>query len=247
MLLVLCGTYYKNGFLDNLMTIPLIVYSSAPSMKTSTATANNPDIPEPDYSPIIIRKSKKPKAKRNNMNLWGNAARYRGSLEELDQEEISPDESQGSSSAFKVRHMAEKLKVQAERDRRRQVQRGSPESSSSNHAKEFQSLRPMKSSENGSRSRRSVSEERDHDSVLSDSFSMLSMSNSNIPGHHHRMSQYSPRYNSSIYYKSNLVSNLCVNFTEAGIIVLQGPIHPYLVYQWMNQCLWFHQVMNNLY
>ena len=203
MLLVLCGTYYKNGFLDNLMTIPLIVYSSAPSMKTSTATANNPDIPEPDYSPIIIRKSKKPKAKRNNMNLWGNAARYRGSLEELDQEEISPDESQGSSSAFKVRHMAEKLKVQAERDRRRQVQRGSPGSSSSNHAKEFQSLRPMKSSENGSRSRRSVSEERDHDSVLSDSFSMLSMSNSNIPGHHHRMSQYSPRYN-TLQYITNL-------------------------------------------
>lgn len=181
------------------MTIPLIVYSSASTMKTTAA--NNPDIPEPDYSPIIIRKSKKqPKSKRNNMNLWGNAARYRGSLEELDQEEVSPDESQGSSSAaYKVRNMAEKLKVQAERDRRRQLQRGSSGSSSSDHhhAKEFQSLRPMKSSDgnHSSRmSRRSVSEERDHDSVLSDSFSMLSMSNSNIPVHHHRMSQYSPRY-----------------------------------------------------
>merc|ERR1711860_107886 len=111
--------------------------------------------------------------------------------------------SQGSSSAFKVRHMAEKLKVQSERDRRIQGQRGSPESSSSNHAKEFQSLRPMKSSENGSRSRRSVSEERDHDSVLSDSFSMLSMSNSNIPGHHHRMSQYSPRSLNNSSSRSN--------------------------------------------
>ena len=125
------------------------------------------------------------------MNLWGNAARYRGSLEELDQEEVSPDESQGSSSAaYKVRNMAEKLKVQAERDRRRQLQRGSSGSSSSDHhhAKEFQSLRPMKSSDgnHSSRmSRRSVSEERDHDSVLSDSFSMLSMSNSNIPVHHY--------------------------------------------------------------
>ena len=36
-------------------------------------------------------------------------------------------------------------------------------------------------------------------------------------------------------------------FTGAGIIVHPGPIHLYLVYQWMNQCLWFHQVMNNLY
>ena len=170
------------------MTIPLIVYSSASTMKTT----NNPDIPEPDYSPIIIRKSKPIKSKRNNMNLWGNAARYRGSLEELDQEEVSPDESQGSSS-FKVRDMAQKLKVQAERDRRRQMQRGSS-SASSNHAKEFQSLRPMKNSDASSRSRRSVSEDRE-DSVLSDSFSMLSVSNSNIPGHQHRMSQYSPRYN----------------------------------------------------
>ena len=142
---------------------------------------NNPDIPEPDYSPIIIRKSK-PKTKRN-MNLWGNAARYRGSLEELDQEEVSPDESQGSS--FKVRDMAEKLKREAERDRRRQMQRS--------HSKEYQSLKPMKTSES-SRSRRSVSEERE-DSVLSDSFSMLSMSNSNIPQqYNNRMSQYSPRY-----------------------------------------------------
>ena len=56
------------------------------------------------------------------MQIWGNAARYRGSLEELDQEEISPDESQGSSTV-KVRDMAEKLKSQADRDRRRQIQR----------------------------------------------------------------------------------------------------------------------------
>ena len=47
---------------------------------------------------------------------------YRGSLEELDQEEISPDESQGSSTV-KVRDMAEKLKTQADRDRTRQNQR----------------------------------------------------------------------------------------------------------------------------
>ena len=47
---------------------------------------------------------------------------FRGSLEELDQEEISPDESQGSSTV-KVRDMAEKLKSQAERDRRRQIKR----------------------------------------------------------------------------------------------------------------------------
>ena len=47
---------------------------------------------------------------------------YRGSLEELDQEEISPDESQGSSTV-KVRDMAEKLKSQADRDRTRQNQR----------------------------------------------------------------------------------------------------------------------------
>merc|ERR1712223_1250181 len=91
----------------------------------------NPSIPEPDYSPIIIRKSKKSSNgdrrsthvdRRGNLQIWGNAARYRGSLEELDQEEISPDESQGSSTV-KVRDMAEKLKSQAERDRRRQIQR----------------------------------------------------------------------------------------------------------------------------
>ena len=92
----------------------------------------NPAIPEPDYSPIIIRKSKKSSNgdrrsahidnRRSNLQIWGNAARYRGSLEELDQEEISPDESQGSSTV-KVRDMAEKLKSQADRDRRRQIQR----------------------------------------------------------------------------------------------------------------------------
>lgn len=92
---------------------------------------SNPTIPEPDYSPIIIRKvnsskppfSKKSCDKRRNLQqlLWSNAARYKGSLEELDQEEISPDESQGSS--VKVRDMVDKLRSQAERDRRRQKNR----------------------------------------------------------------------------------------------------------------------------
>merc|ERR1712156_1036176 len=162
----------------------------------------NPSIPEPDYSPIIIRKSKKSSNgdrrstnldRRGNLQIWGNAARYRGSLEELDQEEISPDESQGSSTV-KVRDMAEKLKSQAERDRRRQIKRQQQQETGRG---DYQSLRPSlkkKSGEESSRhsSRRSVSEDRE-DSVLSDSFSMLSMSNSNIPHHlTNRMSQYSP-------------------------------------------------------
>lgn len=135
-----------------------------------------PSIPEPDYSPIIIRKVKK-----SSRQLWGNASRYKGSLEELDQEEISPDESQGSS----VKVMVEKLKTQAERDRRRQLNRQT--------SREFQSLRP---------SRRSASEERD-DSILSDSFSMLSMSNSNI---HYgtRMSHYSPNQWTNLRSNSSL-------------------------------------------
>ena len=63
---------------------------------------------------------------------------------------------------------------------------------------DYQSLRPSikKHSQDESprhSSRRSVSEDRE-DSVLSDSFSMLSMSNSNIPHHlTNRMSQYSPQ------------------------------------------------------
>jgi hypothetical protein len=87
-------------------------------------------LPEPDYSPIMVRKPQKPqpakpkpkkiKSTKSNLELWGNADRYRGSLEELDQES-SPDDSQGSS--FRVRDMAEKLKKQTERDRRRQIQR----------------------------------------------------------------------------------------------------------------------------
>ena len=85
---------------------------------------DDPQIPEPDYSPIIIRKiSKQPKKKENrksNFELWGNAARYKGSLEELDQSE-SPDESQSSST--KVKDLVEKLKHQTERDQRRRQQR----------------------------------------------------------------------------------------------------------------------------
>ena len=70
--------------------------------------------------------------------------------------------------------------------------------SHTNSLSDYQSLRPSlkkKSGEEFSRhsSRRSVSEDRE-DSVLSDSFSMLSMSNSNIPHHlTNRMSQYSPQ------------------------------------------------------
>ena len=65
---------------------------------------------------------------------------------------------------------------------------------------DFVSLKPTPHPEgsNNSRmsSRRSSSEERDalNDSYLSDSFSMLSVSTSNIPNHFtNRMSQYSPR------------------------------------------------------
>lgn len=139
--------------------------------------SRNPSIPEPDYSPIIIRKPRSHKTEKRNYQLWGNAARYRGSLEELDQEEISPDESQGSSSV-KVRQMVEQLKFQADRDRRKQLAR---------QQGGFTSLRPLSKKE----SRRSMSEDRE-DSVLSDSFSMLSMSNSNIQFGNTRMSQYSP-------------------------------------------------------
>merc|ERR1712223_1586396 len=169
----------------------------------SNDDTRNPAIPEPDYSPIIIRKSKKSSNgdrrsahidnRRSNLQIWGNAARYRGSLEELDQEDISPDESQGSSTV-KVRDMAEKLKSQADRDRRRQIQR----QQAGGGRGDYQSLRPSNKKQSGegssrhSSSRRSVSEDRE-DSVLSDSFSMLSMSNSNIPHHFtNRMSQYSP-------------------------------------------------------
>lgn len=91
----------------------------------------DPQIPEPDYSPIIIRKisskhQQQPKMKKeiqrkSNLDLWGNAARYKGSLEELDQE--SPDESQSSGNNSRVKDLAEKLKHQSERDQRRRQQR----------------------------------------------------------------------------------------------------------------------------
>ena len=91
----------------------------------------DPQIPEPDYSPIIIRKisskhHQQPKMKKeiqrkSNLDLWGNAARYKGSLEELDQE--SPDESQSSGNNSRVKDLAEKLKHQSERDQRRRQQR----------------------------------------------------------------------------------------------------------------------------
>ena len=92
--------------------------------------AEDPQIPEPDYSPIIIRKisskHQQPKMKKeiqrkSNLDLWGNAARYKGSLEELDQE--SPDESQSSGNNSRVKDLAEKLKHQSERDQRRRQQR----------------------------------------------------------------------------------------------------------------------------
>ena len=93
--------------------------------------AEDPQIPEPDYSPIIIRKisskhqqqpkMKKEHQRKSNLDLWGNAARYKGSLEELDQE--SPDESQSSGNNSRVKDLAEKLKHQSERDQRRRQQR----------------------------------------------------------------------------------------------------------------------------
>lgn len=98
-----------------------------------------PGIPDPDYSPITIRKVHKPQQqqlqqqlplgrkkhqrKSANLELWSNAARYKGSLEELDQES-SPDESQHQGNSATVRDLVEKLKKQAGRDKRRQQLRG---------------------------------------------------------------------------------------------------------------------------
>merc|ERR1712109_268332 len=73
---------------------------------------------------------------------------FRGSLEELDQEEISPDESQGSSTV-KVRDMAEKLKSQAERDRRRQIKRQQQQETGRG---DYQSLRPSIKKKSGEES-----------------------------------------------------------------------------------------------
>ena len=98
-------------------------------------------------------------------------------------------------NAAKVKDLVEKLKSQTEKDRRKRQQRI--------EKKDFVSLRPTPyagEDSNNSRmsSRRSSSEEREGqngDSYISDNFSTLSVSTSNIPNHFtNRMSQYSPRY-----------------------------------------------------
>merc|ERR1712001_313683 len=95
----------------------------------------------------------------------------------------------------KVKDLVEKLKSQTEKDRRKRQQRI--------EKKDFVSLRPTPyagEDSNNSRmsSRRSSSEEREGqngDSYISDNFSTLSVSTSNIPNHFtNRMSQYSPSW-----------------------------------------------------
>ena len=79
-----------------------IQFKSSPNI--DVATTNQIEIPDPDYSPIVVRRSEK---------LWGNAARYKGSLEDhLDQPR--------SQKGPKVREMVTKIKQEAERDRIRQ-------------------------------------------------------------------------------------------------------------------------------
>lgn len=163
-------------------------------ISSNNGSGADPQIPDPDYSPILIRKiskKKKEHRRKTNLEIWGNAARYKGSLEELDQELGLDDTNHGN--AAKVKDLVEKLKSQTEKDRRKRQQRI--------EKKDFVSLRPTPyagEDSNNSRmsSRRSSSEERDGqnaDSYISDNFSTLSVSTSNISNHFtNRMSQYSP-------------------------------------------------------
>ena len=68
-----------------------------------------------------ISKKKKEHRRKTNLEIWGNAARYRGSIEELDQELNLDDPSHGN--AAKVKDLVEKLKSQTEKDRRKRQQR----------------------------------------------------------------------------------------------------------------------------
>ena len=78
----------------------------------------DPEIPEPDYSPILFRK-----AKTSQNSLWDNAARYKGSLENL----VDTKESQTLKKVIegrpRVKDMVVKLKMEAERDKMRQEMR----------------------------------------------------------------------------------------------------------------------------
>ena len=47
------------------------------------------DIPDPDYSPLMVRKTHQLSNHQNN--LWGNASRYKGSLEDLVETEADMD------------------------------------------------------------------------------------------------------------------------------------------------------------
>ena len=49
------------------------------------------DIPDPDYSPLLVRKTHQFKSNNQQNNLWGNASRYKGSLEDLVETEADND------------------------------------------------------------------------------------------------------------------------------------------------------------
>ena len=48
---------------------------------SNNGSGADPQIPDPDYSPILIRKiskKKKEHRRKTNLEIWGNAARYKG-------------------------------------------------------------------------------------------------------------------------------------------------------------------------
>ena len=62
-----------------------------------------------DYSPVLIReisKKKKEHHRKTNLEIWDNAARYKDSIEELDQELNLDDPNHGN--AAKVKDLVEK-------------------------------------------------------------------------------------------------------------------------------------------
>ena len=93
------------------------------------------DIPDPDYSPIVIRRAgpHTPKQTQKSNKLWGNASRYKGSLEdELDKAGSSSSNiSSGGRDSLhkaiqgrpKVKELVHHIKLQSERDRLRQQMR----------------------------------------------------------------------------------------------------------------------------
>ena len=48
------------------------------------------DIPDPDYSPPLVRKTHQFKSNHQQNNLWGNASRYKGSLDSADSISVVP-------------------------------------------------------------------------------------------------------------------------------------------------------------